>query len=217
MQRDCFPWQKWPSHVKMAIERQLVGFFIDGLAHDNLKMKVMRENPATLQAAVAFAMTEQNSRKRFNLRIGRVTDSNVCHIEPMEIDHLRPTKHCFKCNKLGHCARDCHNRPYAYIEPMEFDYARSPNYCHVCNQLGHLASHCLIGYHINAVASINPDGDAGRKELYSRNGNFLNNRGNRQMRSKAHFTVWNRRDKGHYQNECRAPPSGQNRGNISEN
>ena len=44
-------------------------------------------------------MTEQNLRKRFNLRIGRVTDSNVRHIEPMEIDHLRPKKQCFKCIK----------------------------------------------------------------------------------------------------------------------
>ena len=89
-----------------AIEKQLVGCFVDGLVHDYLKMRVMRENPATLQAAVASAMSEQNLRKRFNLRIGRVTDSNVCHIEPMDIDHLRPTKHCFKCNKLGHYAKD---------------------------------------------------------------------------------------------------------------
>ena len=76
-----------PNGWVAAIERQLVWFFIDGLAHDNLKMKVMRENPATLQAVVASAMTEQNLRKRFNLRIGRVTDSNVCQIEPIEIDH----------------------------------------------------------------------------------------------------------------------------------
>ena len=81
-----------------GIETQLVGFSVDGLVHDYLKMRVMRENPATLQAAVASAMSDQTLRKRFNLRIGRVTDSNVCHIESMKIDHLRPTKHCFKCN-----------------------------------------------------------------------------------------------------------------------
>ena len=165
-----------------AIERQLVWFFIDGLAHDNLKMKVMRENPATLQAAVGYAMTEQNLRKKFNLRIGRVTDSNVSHTEPMEVE-----------------------------------YALPPKYCHVCNQLGHLASHCLTRSHINAVASINPDRGVGRKESYSINRNFPNNRGNRQMRSKAYITCWNCREKGHYQNECHAPPSSQNRGNSSEN
>ena len=131
-----------------AIERQLVGFFVDDLVHDYLKMRLMRENPATFQAAVGSAMTEQKLRKRFNLRIGRVTDSNVRHTEPMEVEYALPPKHC-----------------------------------HVCNQLGHLASHCLNKSHINAVASNNLDGGVGRKESYSRNGNFPNDRGNRQMRS----------------------------------
>lgn len=49
---------------------QLVGFFIDGLASDYLKMKVMREKPDRLQAAVQIAMSEQNLRKWFNLRAG---------------------------------------------------------------------------------------------------------------------------------------------------
>ena len=165
-----------------AIERQLVWFFIDGLAHDNLKMKVMRENPATLQAAVGSAMTEQNLRKKFNLRIGRETDSNVRHTEPMEVEYALPPKHC-----------------------------------HVCYQLGQLASHCSNRPHINAVASINPDRGVGRKESYSINRNFPNDRGNRQMRSKAHIICWNCREKGHYQNECHAPLIGENRGKILEN
>ena len=165
-----------------AIERQLVGFFVEGLVHVYLKMKVMRENPATLQAAVGSAMTEQNLRKKFNLRIGRVTNSNVRHTEPMEVEYALPPKHC-----------------------------------HVCYQLGHLASHCSNRPHINVVASINPDRGVGRKESYSRNGNFPNDRGNRQMRSKAHIICWNCREKGHYQNQCHAPPIGENRGKISEN
>ena len=141
-----------------------------------------RENPATLQAAVGSAMTEQNLRKRFNLRIGRVTDSNVRHTEPMEVEYALPPKHCY-----------------------------------VCNHIGHLARHCLNRSHINAVASTIPDGGVGRKESYSRNGNFPNDRGNRQMRSKAHIICWNCREEGHYQNECHAPPTGENRGKISEN
>ena len=164
-------------------ERQLVGFYVDGLVHDNLKMRVMRGNPATLQAAVVSAMSEQNLMKKFNLRIGKVTDSNFCHIEPMETDLLRPTKHCFKCKKLGHYAKDCHDRPYVnavnsneqHIELMELEYARSPKHCYVCNQLGHLVRHCLNRSHINAVASNNPDGGGGgfgRKESYSKNGIF---------------------------------------------
>jgi len=51
-------------------DMQLIGFFVDGLAFDYLKMKVMRENPTTFQGAVTAAMREQNLRKRFNLRAG---------------------------------------------------------------------------------------------------------------------------------------------------
>jgi hypothetical protein len=39
-----------------AIERQLIGFFIDGLTFHYLKMKVMSNNPLTLQAAIRVAM-----------------------------------------------------------------------------------------------------------------------------------------------------------------
>ena len=53
---------------KGVVESQLVGFFIDGLFHDYLRMKVMRENPKTFQAAVQSALAEQNLRKRFQLR-----------------------------------------------------------------------------------------------------------------------------------------------------
>ena len=48
-------------------------------------MNIMRENPATLQAAVASAMNEQNLRNRFNLKIRRVTESNVPSIEPWKL------------------------------------------------------------------------------------------------------------------------------------
>ena len=47
---------------KVAVESRLVGFFIDGLYHYFLRMKVMRENPKTFQAAVQSALAEQNLR-----------------------------------------------------------------------------------------------------------------------------------------------------------
>ena len=53
---------------KAFVESQLVGFFIDGLYHDFLSMKVMRENPNTFQDAVQSALAEQNLQKRFQLR-----------------------------------------------------------------------------------------------------------------------------------------------------
>ena len=38
----------------------MIGFFVDELYHDFLKMKVMCDNPNTFQGAVTVAMNEQN-------------------------------------------------------------------------------------------------------------------------------------------------------------
>ncbi|CAC5415432.1 unnamed protein product [Mytilus coruscus] len=50
--------------TQAIIQSQLINFFINGLSQDTLKMKIMRENPDTLQRAVTIAMTEQNLRKK---------------------------------------------------------------------------------------------------------------------------------------------------------
>ena len=47
-----------------AIQKQLVGYFIDGLYRDGMKLKVMRDNPDTLNAAVTIASRERNLQKR---------------------------------------------------------------------------------------------------------------------------------------------------------
>jgi len=64
------------------IEKQLVGFFIDGLNDDHLKVKLMRDNPQRLAEAVNTALMEQNLRKRFMLRSGRPTPINDYDNEP---------------------------------------------------------------------------------------------------------------------------------------
>ena len=48
------------------IERQLDGYFTDGMCHDYFKIEVMREDPEELRRAMAIAMAEQNLRKRLN-------------------------------------------------------------------------------------------------------------------------------------------------------
>ena len=53
---------------KAVVESQLIGVFIDGLHHDFLQMKVMRQNPKTFQTAVQYTLAKQNLRKRFHLR-----------------------------------------------------------------------------------------------------------------------------------------------------
>ncbi|CAC5415649.1 unnamed protein product [Mytilus coruscus] len=60
---------------------------------DTLKMKIMRENPDTLQRAVTIAMTEQNLRKKFDLRRGKLTTDKTGYPdrqEPMELTTSDP-------------------------------------------------------------------------------------------------------------------------------
>ena len=42
-----------------AVQRQLIGYFTDGLCYDYLQVKIMRKNTTTLQAAITLAVTEQ--------------------------------------------------------------------------------------------------------------------------------------------------------------
>ena len=41
--------------------------FVDGLTNDQLKMKILRDQPDTLQAAVGMATNEQDLRARVQL------------------------------------------------------------------------------------------------------------------------------------------------------
>ena len=64
-------------------------------------MKVMRDNPLTLQATITAAMNEQNLRKQFSLRSGHSEKYVNSQHEPMEVEQ------CFHCKKWGHKAKDC--------------------------------------------------------------------------------------------------------------
>ncbi|MCG7874780.1 MAG: hypothetical protein N0C90_00440 [Candidatus Thiodiazotropha endolucinida] len=146
--RDAFAGQ---DPTLDAVQRQLIGFFVDGLHHDYLRIKVMRESPATFEAAVKSALNEQNLRKRFHLRSGREygrpqsgVSNNTRQEIPMEVDHLRPSKRCFKCNKKGHIAARCRVRPERQVNVI---YERQPRQarqitCWSCGQLGHIRARC---------------------------------------------------------------------------
>lgn len=65
--QDTFLGQRGDGIATIS-KRQLINIFIYGLHYDYFKMKVMRDNPATLQAAIMGAMSKQNLRKCFNMR-----------------------------------------------------------------------------------------------------------------------------------------------------
>lgn len=92
-----------------VIERQLIDTFVDGLNNDQLKLKILRDRPDTLQGAISIATNEQNLRARVALSHSSRQET------PMEIDHSRNkrfrhnvnTVRCWKCGKEGHVIKDC--------------------------------------------------------------------------------------------------------------
>ncbi|MCG7883674.1 MAG: zinc finger domain-containing protein, partial [Candidatus Thiodiazotropha endolucinida] len=99
---DAFGNQQGP-----ATQRQLIDIFVDGLLEDSLKLKVLRGNPADLEAAITTATDEQNLRRRFNLR---TRHHEIPDEERMEVDHYRPVQRCFKCHRAGHKSKDCRSK-----------------------------------------------------------------------------------------------------------
>ena len=153
--RDAFQGQDGNN---VAVERQLIGFFVDGLHHDYLRMKVMRDNPDNFQQAVRAALNEQNLRKRFQIRSGREYGPVRRHDEsraeePMDVDHYRPPRRCFKCNKKGHVAANCRsnygprtNRVNAVNTSQKQSngrqYPKSDIVCWHCGKKGHTRRNC---------------------------------------------------------------------------
>ena len=54
-------------------KQQLVAYFIDWLLDYHLKVKILRENPATFRTAVTCAANEQNIQDRIQLRLEKTS------------------------------------------------------------------------------------------------------------------------------------------------
>ena len=102
-----------------AVERQLIDIFVDGLTNDQLKMNILREQPNTLQGAVATATNEQNLRARVQMsHQGSNTPTS------MEVNHSRGQQYKFKRFKKINSTQ---NRP---------------SRCWTCGQMGHISRYC---------------------------------------------------------------------------
>ena len=127
-------------------DRQMIGFFIDGLFHDYMKMKIMRDNPRTLQDAITVANNEQNLRRRFDLRSGNHPQRGADHAnfgaEPMEVVHVRPQMRCHFCHRQGHKIKDCRARQKQVNTVGVQAQQNPPIICWRCNKVGHIAKRC---------------------------------------------------------------------------
>ena len=72
----------------------MIDIFVDGLLNDQLKMKILRDQPETLQGEVAVATNEQNLRARVQMS-QHSRASNKSHAS-MEADHSRGQRFKFK-------------------------------------------------------------------------------------------------------------------------
>ena len=75
----CLAEEVYNNQGGEAIKRQLTDIFVDGLTNVQLKLKILRDHPVTLQAAIGVATNEQNLRAR--------VDMSHRSSEPMEVDH----------------------------------------------------------------------------------------------------------------------------------
>ena len=64
----CFELYDQKSNL---IQTQLIGIFTDGLHKDEFKLKIIQENPKTLQDAIDLISKEERSLQIFNIRYGR--------------------------------------------------------------------------------------------------------------------------------------------------
>ena len=145
-----------------TIQGMLVGQFTDGLLSDQVRIKLIRNNPATLTEAVNLALKEQNIMRRVTLRKGgnydphhessyrteSRTDQRAEQFEPMQIDHARRSRHCMKCGRKGHFAKDCrvvravNHRDIRPKQPRQWQPSNDLPRCWRCNSTQHFIRDC---------------------------------------------------------------------------
>ena len=98
-----------------VVERQLIDTFVDGINNDQLKLKILRDRPDTLQGAISIATNEQNLRARGALshlaemkHLWREVDhsGNRRFFRSQQNRHVNAIK-CWKCGQEGHRIKDC--------------------------------------------------------------------------------------------------------------
>ncbi len=152
--------EAFPEGGGLAMERQLIDTFVDGLTNDQSKMKVLRSNPVSLQDAVDLITAEENLRARIALtnhaRNSRpdITDypdqSDTRQNESHRPRNDRQNTQNYPQNGSHQTQNNNHRQPqhnyrqqYDRGTPMEVDHSR-PLHCFKCKRVGHTSNRCRI-------------------------------------------------------------------------
>jgi hypothetical protein len=156
---DAYPKNMGSPETKALVEKQLVDIFGDGLYHSYMRMKLLREDPRTYEAAVECAMREQNLRQRFNLRAEPRGDINSSGAVANSWDYNKnwpqlssdtqaiptPTWPSWSPSTGNYDRKGgVHMTDTRPVEPMEIDHLRQ-QVCYKCGGKGHRAKVCPTG------------------------------------------------------------------------
>ena len=220
MAREAYPDRGEREHA--VVQRQLVGYFVDGLEKDQLKAKLLRKEPTSFEEAVEIASREENLQKKFALRMR--SDRNTKGVtdkgdrqgvgvdryprfgtgrrvgEPKEAGSYGPQT-CYTCGKRGHRARECWHKEVQEVrdrqgmtgEPREAgNYG--PQTCYTCGKRGHRAREC---WHKEVQEVRNRPGMTGGPR--GGQGGTLNPGGERET---LNLRCWRCSQWGHMRREC---------------
>ena len=167
--KDAFSEEELTGVGSQALaQRQLAAYFVDALADTNVKFKVMRRNPQTLDEAHEIARDEYVLMKRFQLRNPKnpfrhasrnvplntppvMTPSHpvnpVPSAEPMEVDHIRPrgARYAQNSGRRGWQQRQTYPRsqPQTGHSPTAHVHAVEQELkCFFCGAPGHFKRDC---------------------------------------------------------------------------
>jgi hypothetical protein len=96
------------------VQRQLIGFFTDGIQNIEIKAKILRDDPKTFAAAIEIATREEKLITLIKLRMQEkaaekldVSKTKGKNDSGMQIKYVKRTKFCSYCKKRGHLNNEC--------------------------------------------------------------------------------------------------------------
>ena len=135
-----------------VMEQQLIGFFIDGLVSNAIKMKILRESPNTFQEAIKIATAEQNLINRFQFELYKVLNLE------MALNYTPRDMTAYIALQSQYLAITLEGTKYMLLEEENERQCSRPllKFCEVSNPIYNVVSRqqCLVALFFNQTENI---------------------------------------------------------------